>query len=147
MISIIRDKQYYKFCAYGFLKNLRFFDAFLILFLLEKGLNFTQIGVLYALREIIINVFEIPSGIFADTYGRKISLVNSLILYIISFIIFYLSSEFYLFSIAFISFGIGDAFRSGTHKGMIMQYLKINNWQISCKSFVLCKKNKQRYNK
>ncbi len=126
--SFIKDRQYYKFCAYGFLKNFRFFDAFLILFLVEKGLPYTQIGILYAVREIFINVFEIPSGIIADSYGRKNSLVASLIAYIISFAVFYISSDFWIFLTAFILYGVGDAFRSGTHKGMIMDYLKINHW-------------------
>ncbi len=129
MEQLVKNRQYFKFCAYGFLKNLRFFDAFFILFLVEKGLPFTQIGILYAVREIIINVFEIPSGIIADTYGRKIALVGALLVYIISFSVFYLSSEFWLFLIAFILYGIGEAFRSGTHKGMIMDYLKLNHWE------------------
>ena len=128
MDALLKNRQYYKFCFYGFLKNLRFFDAFFILYLLEKGLPFTQIGILYAVREIIINLFEIPSGIIADTYGRKNSLIGSFILYILSFTIFYLSNEFWLFLTAFVLFGIGDAFRTGTHKGMIMDYLKLNNW-------------------
>ncbi len=29
-----KDLQFYKFCAYGFLKNLRFFEPFLMLFFL-----------------------------------------------------------------------------------------------------------------
>lgn len=129
MNTIIKNRQYFKFCFYGFLKNLRFFDAFFILFLVEKGLPYTQIGILYAVREIIINLFEIPSGIIADTYGRKSSLIGSFFVYIISFYVFYLSNDFWLFMIAFILYGIADAFRSGTHKGMIMDYLKLNNWE------------------
>ncbi|MDO7976343.1 hypothetical protein [Oceanotoga teriensis] len=39
-----KDKQYYKFCMYGFFKNLRFFEPFFMLFLKEKGLSFTEIG-------------------------------------------------------------------------------------------------------
>ena len=128
MHTISKNKQYYKFCFYGFLKNLRFFDAFFILFLIEKGLSFTEIGSLYAIREIFINVFEIPSGIIADTYGRKNSLITSFFAYIISFYIFYTSYNFWIFILAFIFYGIGDAFRTGTHKGMIMDYLKLNNW-------------------
>ncbi len=129
MDVLIKNKQYYKFCAYGFLKNFRFFDAFFILFFLDKGLLYTEIGILYAVREIVINVFEIPSGLIADTYGRKKSLIGSLLLYIFSFSVFYLSNDFWLFMIAFVLYGIGDAFRSGTHKGMIMDYLKLNRWQ------------------
>lgn len=129
MESITKNRQYYKFCLYGFLKNLRFFEAFFILFLIEKGFSFSQIGILYASREIFINIFEIPSGIIADTYGRKNVLVLSFLAYIFSFILFYYSNSFLFFLIAFLMFGIGDAFRSGTHKAMIMQYLKINNWE------------------
>ncbi len=128
MTGIVKNWQYFKFCSYGFLKNLRFFDAFFILFLIEKGLPFTQIGLLYAVREIIINVVEVPSGIFADKYGRKKSLAGSFIFYIISFLVFHFSADFWFFLVAFVLFGIGDAFRTGTHKGMIMDYLRINGW-------------------
>lgn len=129
MTGFKKNTQYYKFSLYGFLKNLRFFDAFFILFLVEKGLPYTQIGILYAIREITIHVLEVPSGFVADTYGRKNSLLGSFLAYIISFIIFYFSGSFALFMAAFIFFGIGDAFRTGTHKAMIMDYLKQNNWE------------------
>lgn len=129
MTTFRKNIQYYKFSAYGFLKNLRFFEAFFILFLVEKGLSYTEIGLLYGIREITINLFEIPSGFIADTYGRKNSLAASFILYILSFTTFYFSSSFPLFTMAFLLYGIGDAFRTGTHKGMIMDYLKLNGWQ------------------
>ena len=35
-----------RFSLYGFLKNQRYFEPFIILFFLEKGLSFTQIGLL-----------------------------------------------------------------------------------------------------
>ncbi len=128
MISTSKDRQYYKFCLYGFLKNLRFFDAFFILFLLEKGLSYSQIGILYALREISVNLSEVPSGILADSYGRKRALLFSFFLYILSFGIFYISSGFWFFVLAFVFYGMADAFRSGTHKGMIMDYLQQHQW-------------------
>ena len=120
---------------YGFLKNLRFFDAFFILFLVEKGISFTQIGLLYAVREIITNLFEIPSGILADTFGRKRALAFSFILYISSFILFYRFQNFWFFMLAFILFGLAEAFRSGTHQGMIMDYLKLNNWKTQSANY------------
>ena len=132
---IVKDRQYFKFCTYGFLKNLRFFDAFFILFLVEKGLSFTQIGLLYAIREVITNLFELPSGIIADTFGRKRALAGSFVLYISSFILFYLFQDFWFFMIAFMLFGLAEAFRSGTHKGMIMDYLKLNNWETQAANY------------
>jgi MFS family permease len=127
MDKILKDRQYYKFCLYGFLKNLRFFDAFFILFLLDKGISFSEIGILYAVREIMINIFEIPSGIIADTYGKKKALMGSFVFYILSFLVFYFSQNFWLFLFAFVLYGMADAFRSGTHKTMIIEYLKLNN--------------------
>ncbi|MFW6262769.1 MAG: MFS transporter, partial [Thermotogota bacterium] len=44
---IKKDGQFYKFAMYGFLKNLRFFEPFLILFFRDVGLSFLQIGILF----------------------------------------------------------------------------------------------------
>ncbi|MFP4136327.1 MAG: MFS transporter [Candidatus Acetothermia bacterium] len=115
----------FKFSAYGFLKNLRFFEPFLYLFLLENGLTYFQIGVLISIRETFINLFEIPSGAVADLTGRRRAMVFSFSSYILSFLVFYFFSDFYLFIPAMILFASGEAFRSGTHKSMIMEYLDI----------------------
>ncbi len=123
-----KDLQYWKFSSYGFLKNLRFFDAFIILFLSQLGVSYTQIGLLYAIREIISFIMEVPSGMVADQFGRKEALLGSFILYIFSFIILFATSDFYLLILAFTFYGVADAFRSGTHKAMIMEYLTIQNW-------------------
>ncbi len=121
---MIKDKQYYKFCLYGFLKNLRFFEPFFILFFLGKDLTFLQIGTLYAVREIAINVFEIPSGIIADTFGRRKTLASSFLIYILAFIIFYSGFQFALYILAMLFYALGDAIRSGVNKAMIIDYLK-----------------------
>ena len=128
MSTFAKNTQYHKFCAYGFLKNLRFFEAFLVLFLVEKGLSFTQIGLLYALREVVTNLMEVPSGLLADTYGRRKTLAASFLVYQASFLLFYGSDGLWWLGAAFVLYGLGDAFRSGTHKGMIMDYLARNGW-------------------
>lgn len=127
--TYLKDRQYYKFCAYGFFKNLRFFEPFLVLFLLSKGMTFLQIGTLYAIREITINVFEIPTGVMADSIGRRRSMISAFIFYIISFVVFYFSASYWMFVFAMLFYAYGDAFRTGTHKAMIFEYLKINGWQ------------------
>jgi len=127
--NFIKDFQYYKFCMYGFLKDLRFFEPFLILFFLEKGFSFLQIGTLYAVREILINIMEIPTGVVADSIGRRRSLILSFFFYIISFIIFFRAGRYAIFIVAMLFYAIGDAFRTGTHKAMIFEYLKIKGWK------------------
>ncbi len=123
-----RDLQYYKFCLYGFLKNLRFFEPFLLLFFLEKGLNYFEIGVLYAIKEISTNVLEIPTGVASDAVGRRRTMIFSFVSYIISFAVFYFAMGLWAFIGAMVLFSFGEAFRTGTHKAMIFQYLKMNDW-------------------
>jgi MFS family permease len=122
--AIEKNRQYYKFGLYGFLKNLRFYESFLILFFLEKGIDYLKIGLLYSIREITIILLEIPSGLAADVLGRKRTLMASFLFYMVSFVIFYFSSHFFLMALAMIFFAIADAFRTGIHKAMIFQYLK-----------------------
>ncbi len=124
-----KDIQYVKFCLYGFLKNLRFFEAFLYLFFLEKGLSFFQIGVLIGIREMARGVLEIPTGLFADFLGRRKMMITAFAFYIISFIIFFFSSSYLYFIFAMLFYAFGDASRTGTHKAMINEYLNLKNWE------------------
>ena len=89
------------------------------------GISFLQIGLLFSVREISTAILEIPTGIFADCFGRKNSMIFSFLSYIASFIIFYFFPVFSIYIIAMIFFAFGEAFRTGTHKAMILEYLKI----------------------
>ncbi|QMS84585.1 MFS transporter [Candidatus Xianfuyuplasma coldseepsis] len=120
-------RQITKFGFYGFFKNLRFFDPVLLIYLASNQISTFQIGLLYSIRELIIYVFEVPSGVFADRYGKKTELILCFIFYIISFFIFAIGTTFGVFIIAMILFGLGEAFRSGTHKAMILLYLDQHN--------------------
>jgi len=99
-----------------------------MLFFIEKGINFLEIGILYSAREIAIIIMEIPSGIISDALGRRKTLIASFFVYIISFILFYFSQNYFGLLIGMVFFAFADAFRSGVHKAMIFQYLKIFNW-------------------
>lgn len=125
--EIERDPLLFRFSLYGFLKNLRFFEPFLVLFFRDAGLSFFQIGVLYAVRDISTNFLEVPAGVIADAFGRRKSMVLSFSAYIVSFIIFYTLPGFAMFILAMIIFGVGEAFRSGTHKALILEYLRLTD--------------------
>lgn len=122
-LSTLHKKQIRKFSLYGFLKNLKLFEPFLLYYIFLTVDDYLHIGILIAIREFIIYVFEVPSGVLADKYGKKNQLIICFSFYILSFVAFFIGSEFYVFVIAFILYGFGEAFRSGTHKAMIMDYL------------------------
>ncbi|MDE0634379.1 MAG: MFS transporter [Candidatus Poribacteria bacterium] len=117
----------FRFSLYGFLKNQRYYDPFLILAFREKGLSFFQIGILYGFREICTNLFEIPSGALADLYGRRRAMIFSFCAYIASFATFAVSKSLPMLFGAMFFFGLGDAFRTGTHKAMIFDWLRLQD--------------------
>jgi len=133
---IKKNRQIKKFCLYGFLKNLKFFEPYLYIYLIQVvHLNLFQIGTLFSIRGIIIYLFEIPSGIFADQYGKKTELMICFIFYIASFFFFFLGDSYAIVAVAMVLFGLGEAFRSGTHKAMIYSYLEQKGW-FKHKTFV-----------
>ena len=107
---IKKDRMFYRFSAYGFLKNLRFFEPFIILIFRDNGLTFLQIGLLYSIRDLANNILEIPTGVFADTFGRRKAMVLAFLAYIISFFIFFAFRDFYIYAGAMIIFAFGEAF-------------------------------------
>ncbi len=122
-----QNRQITKFGFYGLFKNLRFFDPVLWIYFASFGLSTFHIGILIAVREAMIYIFEIPSGVIADQYGKKTELIICFMFYIASFILFAIGTSFIFFIFAMVLFGLGEAFRSGTHKSIIMQYLDIND--------------------
>lgn len=113
----------FRFSLYGFLKNQRYFEPFLYLALLEKGLSFTAIGVLIGLREVLVNLLEVPTGAIADVAGRRRSMIASFAAYVASFAVLGLASAFWALACGMALFAVGEAFRTGTHKAMIFDWL------------------------
>lgn len=141
---ILRDPLMWKFRFYGFIKNLRFFEPYLLIILLvyfsDSDFPLLKIGSLVLVQEVFTYVFEVPSGIIADKFGKKNELLICFIFYIVSFGLYFtglrLSSRF-VFVLFFAAgfFGLGEAFRSGTHKAMILTWMDKNEFQ-EFKSFV-----------
>lgn len=113
-----------RFSLYGFLKNQRYFEPFLMLVFLEKGMSFFAIGALIAFRELAINLLGIPAGAIADTWGRRRSMILSFAAYVVSFVVFAFAQNVPLLFVAMLLFAVGESFREGTHKAMIFTWLR-----------------------
>ena len=79
-----------------------------ILIFREAGLSYLQIGLMYAIRDVATNILEIPTGVFADAFGRRKSMLMAFGAYIISFLIFYAFTGFGLYALAMVLFAFGD---------------------------------------
>ncbi|MDD2592000.1 MAG: MFS transporter [Erysipelotrichaceae bacterium] len=126
--TIKKDKQIVKFSFYGFFKNLKFFEPYLLIYLNSLGYDLFAIGIFFAIRAGVTYVFEVPSAMVADYYGKKNELLICFGFYIISFILFLWARDFFVVALGMIFFGLGEAFRSGTHKAMILSYLEQKGW-------------------
>jgi len=116
-------RQLWRFCLYGFLKNQQYYENFFMLALLAKGLDFTQWGLLFGFSKICNNVLEIPAGAVADVWGRRRTMIASFVLYIGAFAALGFSQSYWAFFPAMLLFAGGEAFREGTHKAMIFDWL------------------------
>lgn len=96
-----------------------------MLALLAHELSFFWIGMLYACRSLSMNLLEIPSGALADSWGRRGCMIFSFVAYIASFLLFGLATHWMWFFPAMVLYGVGDSFRTGTHKAMIFEWLRI----------------------
>ncbi len=95
----------------------------IVLFFESKGLSLTQIMILQATYSLFVALFEIPSGFFADIYGRKNSLVIGSVLLFLGYVIFSFFSGFNEFLIAEMLLGIGGSLISGADSAILYDTL------------------------
>jgi predicted MFS family arabinose efflux permease len=103
---------------------LAFFFATYVPFLVEKGMNLWQINVINSFFMLFIVLAEMPTGSFADRFGRHHSITLSCFLLMISFLIYYFSNSFLLFILAEIIGAIGHTFVSGAAEAWLVDSLK-----------------------
>ncbi len=114
-------KKYYLFEAFN---SLAFFFPVIVLFWQSKGLNMTQIFTLQSIYAIGALILELPTGGFADYFGKKISLIFGSLFFSIGLFWYGLSSHFWQFAIGELTIAAGMAFISGADRAFIHQTLK-----------------------
>ncbi|HAU66468.1 MAG: Nitrate/nitrite transporter [Candidatus Uhrbacteria bacterium GW2011_GWF2_39_13] len=118
------ENNIWKFYLYEILYSLMFYTPIIILFYQHNGLTLTQIMVLQSISAIIWIVMEIPTGHFADSIGKKKSLLITSVFATLAMIAFVLGTNFYYFLIATIFWALAGAFISGADSAFIYDTLK-----------------------
>jgi len=95
-----------------------------VIYLRCYGVEIWQIATLSAAFEGTILIFELPTGGFADVFGRKTSMQLAKIFQAISALVYAISRGFHGFLIAEIIMGIGEAFMSGSLDAWLIDTLK-----------------------
>lgn len=101
-----------------------YFPVSIWLFYYLNFLDFKQIGILTAVKIISSNLFEIPTGVFADIFGRKISLTIAFFIYTLVMFGFANVSAFWMFLVLDMFKSLSNAFYSGSLEALVYDTLK-----------------------
>lgn len=117
-------RTYYVYSAFS---ELLILGPIIVLFLLAKGLNFTEIMLLQSIAAISVVIFEVPTGAVADKVGRKFSMGLGSMFWALSLMIYVLGKDFIVFAIAEIVFSLGLTLKSGADSALLYDSLKAIN--------------------
>lgn len=92
-------------------------------FLVNRAMNLWQINVINSFFMATIILMELPTGSFADKFGRHRSLTISCFLMTLSFMVYFFSDNFWLFIAAEVLAGIGKTFSSGALEAWLVDSL------------------------
>ena len=95
------------------------FTVWAVYLVQDVGVNPLQLVLLGTVSEIAIFLFEVPTGVVADTYSRRLSIIIGMILAGLSLVIFGLVAVYWVIVLAVILRGIGGTFMSGAWEAWI----------------------------
>ena len=118
----------YLLYLYAFFNHLHFFGSLCVPFYLNRlGISYALMFAIETVFSICIFLFEIPTGIIADKFGRKISLFLGTIFFGTSFLISGITLNIGIFIVGQIIGAIGLSLVSGADKALIYENAKYQN--------------------
>ncbi|OQB42394.1 MAG: Major Facilitator Superfamily protein [candidate division CPR1 bacterium ADurb.Bin160] len=108
----------------NFLSGMVFLVPIITLLYQYTGLSIVEIILISNVSTIAVRLFELPTSVFADTMGRKKSLVISVICNFLSALVIFLFPSFTGFIVAAIFSGLYWSFWSGTGQAFLEENLR-----------------------
>jgi MFS family permease len=109
-----------------FLASLLFFmPAFLVPYFTSLGISAFQMGLLLAIWPLSALIFEIPTGAFADLYGRKASVLLGYFIEAVVMISLFFFKSYPTLLFLFALLGFGATFSSGSKDAWIVDSIKM----------------------
>lgn len=116
-----------------FFSSLYFYLPVLTIYYQQRGLSFLQIGTLWGVTTITIFLSEIPTGLFADKFGRKASVIMAMAFQLLGEILFLFANNYLFFIFIQVIAGLGFAFQSGCIQALVYDFLKDQNRESEMK--------------
>ena len=108
-----------------------FFFTTYQLFLAERGMSILQMSLINAVFMASVFILEVPTGAFADSFGRRRSIIAGCFAWGLSFYLYYFSHRFSAFLLAEIIGAIGSTLISGALEAWVVDSLKWQQTEIS----------------
>lgn len=108
----------------GFFEGLYFLVPIFVLFLNDNGIGIASVVFSQTLYSIGIFLGEVPTGMFADRYGQKTSLILFYIFEIIALTLIFLFPTTYFFLAMTFVRGIASSFSSGADEALLWETIK-----------------------
>jgi MFS family permease len=96
----------------------------------RRYITLTQLTFIEAFIIGITLVMQLPTGAFADMFGKKTAMIIGGLLYSVSLCIYSFSNSFNMFLIYAVVFGMAEAFIDGTREALLYDTLKQDHLEI-----------------
>jgi MFS family permease len=108
----------------GFLRGLVFFIPIFALYVQHELFTLLNVALILSITAISTTIFEVPSGAFADLFGRKNTMILAGVLVVISFIFLSIGTSLIFFILYAVINGLAQSLFSGTDTAIIYDSLK-----------------------
>lgn len=105
------------------------YSFYVIMFGERSGVSAAGVGTLLAVWLVVSVLSEVPTGVIADKFSKKWSLVLGRIMQLMTFAIWFTAPSFTGYLVGFLVWGVGEAFLSGAFQAYLYESLDERNKQ------------------
>lgn len=117
-------KQIHRLYTLSALSSLQIAGASWVALLAARGFSLVEIGIAESVFHLTSLLFEIPSGVIADVFGRRYSMILSQAMFVLSALLMAFSGSFSLVCAALALNALGYNFASGTREALAYDTLR-----------------------
>lgn len=129
-----KKSVYIRYYLYSIFTSTSLIVPIRVAYMIAFGITTPQISLMKSVFSIIVFLFEIPTGILADKYGNRKSVVLGSILFSIHSLFYILFPNFWGFILTQIILGFANSFISGADSSYLHTYHELNNKSVNFQS-------------
>lgn len=107
------------FLGFKVCRNFNFHAGLIQLYLVSRGVSFETILLAYGVQSVAMMLFEVSTGVFADRFGRRLSLIAGVAIRALGILLLFAWVEPLTVMVGFVLISLGLAFISGSDSALI----------------------------